>query len=198
MGAPLTFAHGLGQLRADTDPESIAPAVDGALRSADRLIRLQFDQPLPEAVLSAAAEVLENFPEVALRAYGREVDPSLAWRSGFEHIQHLQVDLWHATSFEPSARSHACARSTRAGTRAMGPWTPSGRGALRNVNGLSMLARGPSETLRFLILERLTKPDTAIEATSGWKSFAHRGSRADGLHAEVKVRWRAPVASVLE
>jgi hypothetical protein len=118
-------------------------------------------------------------------------------------------------------------------------------GALRNVNDLSMLARGPSETLRFLILERLTQLDTlapvasckrleqlglyeskptdarldvllgaprlshlivgdaypreqfdALRARGGWKALWHRGNPVqDGKPA---VRWRAPVASLLE
>lgn len=88
--------YGVGQLHADTDPASIEPAV----AAASRPLLLQFDEPLPEAVLSAAADVLGRYPEVEFRAYGSKVDPSLAWLSGFEHVEHLALDLWQATSFD--------------------------------------------------------------------------------------------------
>ena len=87
---------GYGQLRADTDPASIEPAV----AEAGRPFRLQFDEPLPNEVLIAAAGALRRYPDVELRAYGRQLGPSLAWLSGFEDIQHLSLQLWNATSFD--------------------------------------------------------------------------------------------------
>ena len=86
---------GFGQLRGDTDPGSI----EAAVANGPRPLRLQFDEPLAPAVLSATAATLKRHPEVTLRAYGREVDPSLAWLHGFEHIEHLRLELWNATSF---------------------------------------------------------------------------------------------------
>jgi hypothetical protein len=65
---------------------------------------LQFDEPLPDSVLAATADVLRRHPEVGFRAYGREVDPGLAWLSGFEHVEHLTLDLWHVSSFDSLAR----------------------------------------------------------------------------------------------
>ena len=71
---------------------------------AEHVPRLQFDVPLPDAVLAAVAEVLRRHPDVELRAYGRAVDPGLGWLSGFEHVEHLSLELWHATSFDVLAR----------------------------------------------------------------------------------------------
>lgn len=93
---PLAIDSGFGQLRPETDPASIEPAV----AAAPRPLRLQFDVPLPDGVLAAAAEALRRHPDVALRAYGRGVDPGLGWLSGFEHVEHLSIELWHATSFD--------------------------------------------------------------------------------------------------
>ena len=84
------------QLLPDTDPASI----EAAVAAAPRPVTLQFDVPLPDRVLAAVAELLRRHPDVALRAYGREVDPGLGWLSGFEHVEHLRLDLWHATSFD--------------------------------------------------------------------------------------------------
>jgi hypothetical protein len=100
MATALRIQGGFGQLQPHTDPASIEPAVAGPPRPD----RLQFDVPLPDAVLAAAADALRRHPEVALRAYGREVDPDLGWLSGFEHIERLRLDLWFATSFEVLAR----------------------------------------------------------------------------------------------
>jgi hypothetical protein len=96
VGPALTIERGYGQLRPDTDPASIEPAV----LAARRRVRLQFDEPLSDDVLRAAAESLDRRPDVMLRAYGRRVDPGLGWLSGFEHIEHLSIELWEATSFE--------------------------------------------------------------------------------------------------
>ena len=63
-------------------------------------VRLQFDVTLPDDVLAAAADALRRHPDVALRAYGRRVDPTLGWLDGFEHVEHLSLDLRHATSFD--------------------------------------------------------------------------------------------------
>jgi hypothetical protein len=92
----LTIERGYGQLRADLDPASIEPAV----ATAGRRIRLQFDEPLPVDVLAAAAYAIGRHPETLLRAYGRRIDPSLHWLSGFEHVEHLSIELWEVTSFD--------------------------------------------------------------------------------------------------
>ena len=92
----LTIKSGFGQLRPGTNPASI----EAKVAQTGRPLRLQFDQPLPASVLSAAADVLAAHPDVGLRAYGRAVDPSLSWLVGLEHVQHLALDLWHATSFD--------------------------------------------------------------------------------------------------
>jgi hypothetical protein len=106
----LTIERGYGQLRPDTEPASIEPAV-----AAARLrVRLQFDEPLPEGVLGAAADTLRRHPDVRLRAYGRRVDPGLGW-------------------------------------------------LLRSLGlGLRALSRTPAETLRLLLLERLTGLTTLV------------------------------------
>ena len=95
-GTPPRIESRFGQLQPDTDPESIEPAVAAALRP----FRLQFDVPLPDEVLGAAADVLRRHPDVELRAYGREVDPGLGWLSGFVHVEHLSIELWYATDFD--------------------------------------------------------------------------------------------------
>jgi hypothetical protein len=95
-GQDLTIKSGFGQLRPNTNLASI----EGKVAQARRPLRLQFDQPLPASVLSAAADVLAAHPDVGLRAYGRIVDPTLSWLAGLEHVQHVALDLWHATSFD--------------------------------------------------------------------------------------------------
>src|SRR5215472_1833623 len=61
---------------------------------------LQFCEPLPDAVLAAAATALTQHPHVVFRAYGRAIDPAMSWLAGFENVEHLQLDVWHATSFD--------------------------------------------------------------------------------------------------
>jgi hypothetical protein len=100
VGRALAIESGFGQLRRDTDPASIEPTVAAATRP----LRLQFDEPLPDGVLAAASDALKRHPGVKLRAYGRNVDPGLGWLDGFEHIEHLSIELWHATSFDVLAR----------------------------------------------------------------------------------------------
>ena len=99
-GTALIVESGFGQLRPETDPAMI----EAAVVESPRPLRLQFDVPLPDDVLAAAADALQRHPEVALRVYGREVDPGLGWLTGFEHIEHLSIELWHATSFDLLAR----------------------------------------------------------------------------------------------
>jgi hypothetical protein len=94
--AALIVESGFGQLRPETDPATI----EAAVVASPRPLRLQFDVPLPDDVLAAAADALRQHPEVELRVYGREVDPELGWLQGFEHVEHLSVELWHATSFD--------------------------------------------------------------------------------------------------
>jgi len=100
VGRALTVHGGIGQLHPDTQAASIEPAVSAAARP----LRLQFHEQPPDGVLAEAARVLALHPDVELRAYDRTVDPSLAWLSGFERVRHLQLDLWHATSFDVLAR----------------------------------------------------------------------------------------------
>ena len=99
MGRALAVEGGRAQLRADTDVSTIEPALAAAVAPVRRLF-LQFNEPLPNAVLAAAAAGLRRYPQVVFRAYGRAVDPSLSWLTGFEHVEHLQLHLWHATSFD--------------------------------------------------------------------------------------------------
>ena len=61
---------------------------------------MQFSEPLPSPVLHAAADALRRHPEVAFRAYGRLISTGLAWLSGFEHIEHLALDLWQEQGFD--------------------------------------------------------------------------------------------------
>ena len=96
MRTGLAIESGFGQLEPETDPDSIEPAV----ATARRPLRLQFDTPLPDDVLAATAEVLRRHPDVQLRAYGRDLDPGLSWLTGFEHVEHLSIELWDATSFD--------------------------------------------------------------------------------------------------
>jgi hypothetical protein len=98
-GTPLIIGSGFGQLRPETDPATIEAAVVAA-----RPFRLQFDVPLPDDVLAAAADALRRHPEVGLRVYGRKVDPGLGWLKGFTDIEHLSIELWYATSFDVLAR----------------------------------------------------------------------------------------------
>jgi hypothetical protein len=99
MGVPLDLLYDFGHLRPETDPVMVLPAL--AVEREPRITRLQFDQPLPEALLRSAAEALEQYPDVALRAYGREVDPSLTWLARFSRLRRLWVELYEATSFAP-------------------------------------------------------------------------------------------------
>lgn len=99
-GTALIVESGFGQLRPETDPATI----EAAVVAAPRPLRLQFDVPLPDDVLAAAADALRRHPEVELRAYGRDVDPELGWLEGFEHIEHLSIELWNTTSFDVLAR----------------------------------------------------------------------------------------------
>src|SRR5207244_3079258 len=60
-------AYGFPQLQPDTDPASVAPA----LAPTRKPMRLQFDVPLPERLVDAAAEALREHRHVGLYAYGR-------------------------------------------------------------------------------------------------------------------------------
>lgn len=91
----LAIAYHTAQLRPDTKPESVAPAL-----AQHRPSHLQFCDPLPDRLLDAAAEALAKYPEIGFRPYGRTVDPSLDWLERFVHVQNLTLDLWHATSFD--------------------------------------------------------------------------------------------------
>lgn len=100
---PLVINVNYAQLRPDTDPTTVEPAV----AEARRPLRLQFDEPLPGALLTAAAETLRRYPEIAFRAYfryGPVADPTLQWLSEFEHVEHLALDIRSATSFDALAR----------------------------------------------------------------------------------------------
>ena len=91
----LSVSHRIAELRPDTDPESVS----GTLATENPRV-VQFAEPLPDRLLAAVADALEAFPDVELRAYGRSVDPSLAWLGRFPHVRHLSIDLWHVTSFD--------------------------------------------------------------------------------------------------
>ena len=100
LRAPLDMKYGIGQLRPGTDPDSIAPALAGVVPALRSRPRLQFDCPLPEAVLAATAEALSDNPHVQLRARDRSLHPDLSWLARFAHLRHLHLDVWHATSFD--------------------------------------------------------------------------------------------------
>jgi hypothetical protein len=92
---PLEIKGKLAVLRPDTDPKS----VERVLAAAETLPRIQFAHPLPPALLDAVAAALAVHPEVPLRVYGREVDPSLDFLRRFRHVRHLTVEVWNATDF---------------------------------------------------------------------------------------------------
>jgi hypothetical protein len=91
-------ADGFAHLEPETDPASIEPA----LAATEEPLRLQFDVPLPERVLDAAAAALREHPQVALRAYG-SADPSLPWLPRFAHACELALNLRETTAFDPVA-----------------------------------------------------------------------------------------------
>lgn len=93
--AELIVDHRIAQLRPDTNPQSVEPALGRHQPSV-----IQFSEPLSDRLLDAVAEALAAFPNVGLRAYGRTVDPSLEWLERFVHVRDLTLDLWHVTSFE--------------------------------------------------------------------------------------------------
>lgn len=173
MGRALTIRSGFGQLQSDTDPASIEPAVGAAPRS----LRLQFEVPLPDEVLAAAADVLRRHPDVALRVYGREVDLQLEWLSGFEHIEHLSIELWYATSFD------ALARFTSLRTLGLGQ-TKSKRPSLAFLRELTHLEE--------LWLEAHDKDFAAVGELPSLRKLALRVPRAKSLdalrgHASIEV-----------
>jgi hypothetical protein len=104
VGRALLAESRHAELRADTDPASVEPAIAsaaGAPRAGRRgRFFLQFSEPLPSPVRYAAADALRRHPEVVFRAYGRVISPGLGWLSGFEHIEHLALDLWQERSFD--------------------------------------------------------------------------------------------------
>jgi hypothetical protein len=99
----LTVESRHAELVPDTDPASVEPVLAAAVAARRGRLFAQFAEPLPGPLLSAVADALRQHPDVVLRAYGRELDPGLGWLSGFEHIRHLALDLWQATSFDPLA-----------------------------------------------------------------------------------------------
>jgi hypothetical protein len=86
------------ELRANTDPASLVESLD------DTIERAQFCEPLPQKLLEALAQALRTRPQVALRAYGMALDPSLAFLEPFEFVEKLFVDLWNVESFAPLGR----------------------------------------------------------------------------------------------
>ena len=100
MGRPLAVESRHADLVPDTDPASVEPVLAAAAGALSGRLFLQFAEPLPDRLRSAVADALRQHPDVVLRAYGQALDPGLGWLSGFEHIQHLALDLWQATSFD--------------------------------------------------------------------------------------------------
>ena len=120
MRAPLDVVYDFGHLRPDTDPAMVLPALE--VDREPRIDRLQFDQPLPEEVLDAAAAALERHPEVALRAFGDGgVDPSLEWLSRFPKLRRLSVELFTVESFAPIAHLTALREVHVGATRSSRP-----------------------------------------------------------------------------
>ncbi len=99
---PFQIWQGRGQLWPDTDPASIGPALDTTdARDERRRRTVQFNQPLPSAVVEAAAASLATHPEVELYIYGTGLDSSLEGLGRFRHVQHLSVSIRDANTYEP-------------------------------------------------------------------------------------------------
>ena len=163
-GTALIVDSGFGQLGPETDPARI----EAAVVAAPRPLTLQFDVPLPDDVLAAVAEALWRHPEVGLRVYGREVDPELGWLTGFEHIEHLSIELWHATSFD------VLARFSRLRSLGLGE-TKSKRPSLGFLRELPQLED--------LWLEAHHKDFDAVAAAARLKRLALRVPRAKSLNS---------------
>jgi hypothetical protein len=94
---------GILELHRDADPGLIEPTI----ASAGRPVRVQFHHGLPDTVLAATARALAQHPDIELRAYGFDVDPTLEWLAAFEHVENLSIDLLDATSFDAIANCTA-------------------------------------------------------------------------------------------
>jgi hypothetical protein len=81
---------------------------------ADEIARLvadaetvQFEEPLPATLSRALADALRSRPHVALYVYGHErlaLDGELDFLRGFEHVEHLSLNLLGLTGVEGLAR----------------------------------------------------------------------------------------------
>jgi hypothetical protein len=169
----MLFESGIVELHRNANPASIEPTV----AAAEQPLRLQFKEMPRDAVLSAAADALARHPETELRAYGFGVDPTLEWLSGFEHIEHLTVDLIDVTSFD------ALARCKRLRSLDLGE-TSSRRPSLAFLRELPRLEH--------LFIEGHDKDFEAVGDIPGLRSLALRVCRAKSLdalrgHASIEV-----------
>lgn len=98
----LEFDYGRGELAPDTDPATIGPALSAVQQTfGSKRLALQFSQPLPDAVLAATAATLAEHPEVELYVYASALDASLRGLERFQHVEYLNVNIGHATTYEP-------------------------------------------------------------------------------------------------
>jgi hypothetical protein len=91
---PVKVDSAIAMVGPNTAPDSLGAALSGVQV-------VQFDRPLPESLLVELRSRLRDAPDVTLRVYGRELDPSLGFLNGFEYVRGLSVEMWHVESFEP-------------------------------------------------------------------------------------------------
>jgi hypothetical protein len=104
---------GLLLVRPDADEREIA----GLLADAERV---QFDAPLPARLVAVLADALRSRPQVELYVYGHygeELGRELEFLRGFEHVEHLSLNLNGLTGVDGLARFTALRSLTLQGMR---------------------------------------------------------------------------------
>lgn len=88
------------ELTVTSDPGLLAERV----RTGKRPLRIQFQEPLPDELMSALASVLVDHPELAVRVWGGDGrSPDLTWLSPLAHLEHLSIERYGVTSFDALA-----------------------------------------------------------------------------------------------